>query len=114
MDADAPGAAQLGQHRRGLRPSKLLSDTHPGSGAEGQIGAARLAWGLGVETVDLPWHAPQPAVWPEPVGLGPPPRVAMQQSRADQAHRPHLHSPATEHHRLEDPTAEDPGRRPQP
>ena len=37
----------------------------------------------------------------------------MQQSRADQAHRSHRHRAAAEQHRLEDPSAEHPRRRPQ-
>ena len=55
MEAYAPRPAELGQHRRGLRPGKLLADAHPRSGPEGQIGAARLAGTLRVETA-----APRP------------------------------------------------------
>ncbi len=69
---------------------------------------------LGVEAICLSRYATQPAVRPELIGLCPPPRVAMQQRRADQAHRPRRNRAPTEHHRLEHPTAEHPGRRPEP
>ena len=62
-----------------------------GPATEGKIGAARLAGRLEVEAVGFPARAaasgPAELFW-----LGPPPRVAMQQSWADQAHRPHLHA----------------------
>ena len=59
-------------------------------------------------------HASHPAVWPKLFWLGPPPRVTMQQSRADQAHRSDLQDALTDHDRLQDPAADHPGRRPQP
>ena len=69
---------------------------------------------LGSKRLRLSGRPTQPAVGLEAFGLGPPPRVAMQQGRADQAHRPDRHRAPTEEHRLEDSSAEHPRRRPQP
>ena len=113
-DVEAPGAPQLGEHGRGLRPGELFPDAHPGPGTEGQVRAARLAWRLGVEAVAPVWPATKPALGLEPFRLGPPPRVAMQQSRADQTHRSDRHAASAEDRRVEDSSAEHPRRRPQP